>query len=87
MSTHGQGRFVIWFFAVILNKATTVQQETLRLLAFDCLVVDNENVMSKPLEKRYGVGLSPIINRSARIDPSIVEAQRLVLPTLRSDDA
>lgn len=29
-------------------------QETLRYLAFDCLVVDEQNVMSKPLDKRYG---------------------------------
>ncbi|KAG5649639.1 hypothetical protein H0H81_002738 [Sphagnurus paluster] len=27
---------------------------TLRLLAFDCLVVDDQNVMSRPLDKRYG---------------------------------
>jgi hypothetical protein len=30
-------------------------QETLRLLAFDCLVVDTQNVMSRTLDKRYGV--------------------------------
>nr|GAT53305.1 mRNA guanylyltransferase [Mycena chlorophos] len=29
-------------------------QETLRFLAFDCLVVNNENVMSRFLDKRYG---------------------------------
>ncbi|KAG9318544.1 hypothetical protein JVU11DRAFT_635 [Chiua virens] len=29
-------------------------QETLRYLAFDCLVFDNENVMSRSLDKRYG---------------------------------
>ncbi|KAF7294804.1 mRNA-capping enzyme subunit alpha [Mycena indigotica] len=29
-------------------------QETLRLLAFDCLVVNDQNVMSRPLDKRYG---------------------------------
>lgn len=80
---------MIWVFTVISNEATAVQQQTLRLLAFDCLVVDNENVMSKPLEKRYGVGLSPIMptNHSACVDPGAVEAQRLVLSTLRSDDA
>jgi mRNA guanylyltransferase len=31
-------------------------QESLRLLAFDCLVVDKENIMGKNLDKRYGVG-------------------------------
>jgi hypothetical protein len=30
-------------------------QRTLRLLAFDCLVVDDQNVMQKTLDKRYGV--------------------------------
>ncbi|KAJ7063434.1 mRNA capping enzyme, catalytic domain-containing protein [Mycena amicta] len=29
-------------------------QETLRFLAFDCLVVNDQNVMSRPLDKRYG---------------------------------
>ncbi|KAJ7343323.1 mRNA capping enzyme, catalytic domain-containing protein [Mycena albidolilacea] len=28
--------------------------ETMRFLAFDCLVVDGENMMSRPLDKRYG---------------------------------
>jgi mRNA guanylyltransferase len=32
-------------------------QETLRLLLFDCLVVDEQNVMSKTLDKRYGVSV------------------------------
>jgi mRNA guanylyltransferase len=32
-----------------------VMKESLRFLAFDCLVADNQNVMSKPLDKRYGV--------------------------------
>jgi hypothetical protein len=30
-------------------------QETLRLLIFDCLVINEQNVMSKPLSSRYGV--------------------------------
>ena len=34
---------------------TCLLQETLRYLAFDCLVFDNENVMSRSLDKRYGV--------------------------------
>ena len=29
----------------------------MRFLAFDCLVIDDQNVMSKSLDKRYGVGL------------------------------
>ncbi|KAJ7219430.1 mRNA capping enzyme, catalytic domain-containing protein [Mycena pura] len=29
-------------------------QETMRFLAFDCLVVNDQNVMSRPLDKRYG---------------------------------
>jgi len=28
--------------------------ETMRFLAFDCLVVDGQNIMSRPLDKRYG---------------------------------
>lgn len=27
----------------------------MRFLAFDCLVIDDQNVMSRPLDKRYGV--------------------------------
>ena len=27
----------------------------MRFLAFDCLVVDDQNVMGRPLDKRYGV--------------------------------
>jgi hypothetical protein len=30
----------------------------MRFLAFDCLVVDGENMMSRPLDKRYGVRVS-----------------------------
>lgn len=39
---------------LVIDVDPRTRQETHRLLAFDCLVVDNENVMSKPLEKRYG---------------------------------
>ena len=39
----------------LLNKEPSAGQETLRLLCFDCLVVDNDNVMSKTLDKRYWV--------------------------------
>ena len=34
---------------------TIISQQIPRFLAFDCLVVDNESVMAKSLEKRYGV--------------------------------
>jgi len=27
----------------------------MRFLAFDCLVIDDQNVMNRPLDKRYGV--------------------------------
>ncbi|KAJ7709742.1 mRNA capping enzyme, catalytic domain-containing protein [Mycena rosella] len=30
------------------------KHQTLRFLAFDCLVVNNQNIMSRPLDKRYG---------------------------------
>ena len=32
-----------------------IAQETLRFLAFDCLVIDGNNIMQRTLDKRYGV--------------------------------
>lgn len=37
-------------------------QETFRYLAFDCLVVDGQNVMQRPLDKRYGVSPLRMLN-------------------------
>lgn len=34
---------------------TSPFQHKLRFLAFDCLVIDGQNVMKRPLDKRYGV--------------------------------
>lgn len=34
---------------------TTDTQACLRFYAFDCLVLHSENIMSKSLEKRFGV--------------------------------
>ncbi|KAF9469347.1 mRNA capping enzyme, alpha subunit [Collybia nuda] len=39
---------------LVIDVDPRTKQEILRLLTFDCLVVDNQNVMSKPLDKRYG---------------------------------
>ncbi|EJF66090.1 mRNA capping enzyme, alpha subunit [Dichomitus squalens LYAD-421 SS1] len=39
---------------LVVDVDPRTKQETLRYLAFDCLVVDNQNVMSRPLDKRYG---------------------------------
>ncbi|KII88307.1 hypothetical protein PLICRDRAFT_54147 [Plicaturopsis crispa FD-325 SS-3] len=39
---------------LVIDVDPRTKQETLRFLAFDCLVVDNQNVMSRPLDKRYG---------------------------------
>jgi len=39
---------------LVIDVDPRTQQETLRYLAFDCLVVDEQNVMSRPLDKRYG---------------------------------
>ncbi|KAF5386963.1 hypothetical protein D9615_001556 [Tricholomella constricta] len=39
---------------LVLDVDPRTKQETLRLLAFDGLVVDDQNVMSRPLDKRYG---------------------------------
>ncbi|KAJ7273290.1 mRNA capping enzyme, catalytic domain-containing protein [Mycena rebaudengoi] len=39
---------------LILDVDPHTNHETLRFLAFDCLVVNNTNIMSRPLDKRYG---------------------------------
>ncbi|KXN91505.1 mRNA-capping enzyme subunit alpha [Leucoagaricus sp. SymC.cos] len=39
---------------LVIDVDPHTKKETLRYLAFDCLVADNQNVMSKPLDKRYG---------------------------------
>jgi mRNA guanylyltransferase len=38
-----------------LEMAADCVQESLRFYAFDCLVLNGENIMSKPLVKRYAV--------------------------------
>ncbi|KAI3599973.1 mrna guanylyltransferase [Moniliophthora roreri] len=39
---------------LVVDTDPITQRETLRFLVFDCLVVDNQNVMNRPLDKRYG---------------------------------
>ncbi|KAI8989693.1 mRNA capping enzyme, catalytic domain-containing protein [Trametes punicea] len=39
---------------LVIDVDPRTKQEKLRFLAFDCLVVDNQNVMNRPLDKRYG---------------------------------
>ncbi|KAF8236253.1 mRNA capping enzyme [Tricholoma matsutake] len=39
---------------LVIDTDPRTKQETLRFLAFDCLVVDDQNVMSRTLDKRYG---------------------------------
>ncbi|EKM55158.1 uncharacterized protein PHACADRAFT_120236 [Phanerochaete carnosa HHB-10118-sp] len=39
---------------LVVDTDPRSKQETVRFLAFDCLVVDDQNVMSRPLDKRYG---------------------------------
>ncbi|KAJ7582964.1 mRNA guanylyltransferase [Mycena floridula] len=39
---------------LVIDVDPVTTRETLRFLAFDCLVVDDQNVMSRPLDKRYG---------------------------------
>ncbi|RDX56478.1 mRNA capping enzyme, alpha subunit [Lentinus brumalis] len=39
---------------LVIDVDPRTKQETLRYLAFDCLVVDDQCVMSRPLDKRYG---------------------------------
>lgn len=40
----------------------------MRFLAFDCLVVDDQNVMSRPLDKRYGVSASLAMKCGSDVD-------------------
>ncbi|KAL7283606.1 hypothetical protein ACG7TL_003041 [Trametes sanguinea] len=39
---------------LVIDVHPRTKQEKLRFLAFDCLVVDNQNVMNRTLDKRYG---------------------------------
>ncbi|KAK7467331.1 Dcp1p-Dcp2p decapping enzyme complex alpha subunit [Stygiomarasmius scandens] len=39
---------------LVIDVDPRTKKEKLRLLVFDCLVVDGQNVMSRPLDKRYG---------------------------------
>ncbi|KAI0748523.1 mRNA capping enzyme, catalytic domain-containing protein [Daedaleopsis nitida] len=39
---------------LVIDLDPATKQETLRYLAFDCLVVDAQHVMSRTLDKRYG---------------------------------
>ncbi|KAG5735708.1 mRNA-capping enzyme subunit alpha [Termitomyces sp. T112] len=39
---------------LVIDVNPRTKEQTLRFLAFDCLVVDEANVMSRPLDKRYG---------------------------------
>ncbi|KAG6829641.1 hypothetical protein H0H92_003974 [Tricholoma furcatifolium] len=39
---------------LVIDVDPHTKAQTLRFLAFDCLVVDEANVMSRPLDKRYG---------------------------------
>ena len=47
------------------DEFTGEKQHIPRLLVFDCLVLDSENLMEKPLLKRYGVSLDFFISLSA----------------------
>ncbi|KAH8106803.1 mRNA capping enzyme [Cristinia sonorae] len=39
---------------LVLDYDPRTKQSTMRFLAFDCLVVDDQNVMARTLDKRYG---------------------------------
>ncbi|PPQ75432.1 hypothetical protein CVT26_015354 [Gymnopilus dilepis] len=39
---------------LVIDVDPRTRQEKLRFLAFDCLVIDDQNVMQRPLDKRYG---------------------------------
>lgn len=57
-------------------------QETLRYLAFDCLVVDGQNVMQRPLDKRYGVSLPHAERYDVYSRPSLTAFADVVLRTI-----
>lgn len=40
---------------LVIDVDPNTKRETMRFLAFDCLVIDDQNVMSRTLDKRYGV--------------------------------
>jgi mRNA guanylyltransferase len=44
---------------LVLDVDPRTGNQTLRLLCFDCLVIDDEYVMNRPLDKRYGVSHYP----------------------------
>ncbi|KAJ7685345.1 mRNA capping enzyme, catalytic domain-containing protein [Mycena polygramma] len=39
---------------LVFDLDPRTNHDTMRFLAFDCLVVDGQNIMSRPLDKRYG---------------------------------
>lgn len=39
---------------LVIDVDPNTKRETMRFLAFDCLVIDDQNVMSRTLDKRYG---------------------------------
>ncbi|KAJ7741583.1 mRNA capping enzyme, catalytic domain-containing protein [Mycena maculata] len=39
---------------LVFDVDPRTSHQTLRFLAFDCLVINNQNIMSRPLDKRYG---------------------------------
>ncbi|THH30347.1 hypothetical protein EUX98_g3822 [Antrodiella citrinella] len=56
---------------LVVDVDPLTKQETLRYLAFDCLVVDDQNVMARPLDKRYGS--APLVSLSSRIKVKTVQ--------------
>lgn len=59
-------------------------QETLRFLAFDCPFIDGNNIMSRTLDKRYGVCNLSLISLAVISNMYIdhVEASRMVLQAI-----
>ena len=68
----GKGSFILPPRTYV-DPQGSFRQETLRYLCFDCLVIDDQNVMDRTLDKRYGV--------CRRIQP-IRTAPSLNLPSL-----
>lgn len=50
----------------------------MRFLAFDCLVIDDQNVMSRSLDKRYGVRPLTLFQFHAQAQPCLSEVEGMV---------
>ncbi|KAF6763788.1 mRNA capping enzyme [Ephemerocybe angulata] len=60
---------------LVVDTDPKTGQQTMRFLAFDCLVIDDQNVMSKTLDKRYGKWFFRPYSRMIRDHPQMAALQ------------